>query len=488
MKSLILVSFSILICQFGLSQNSVLTFDGINDHVDLGVEVGNNVRTIELWFKLENEITPQLGDFSTLVAREISGTSGNTNEFTFSFQPYFVSNPGKLRFDVDGTAPYKSVFSDNDTWMVDQWYHVAAVIHPDDGMALFVDGIKQASTHPHSAATTNSIDITTIGCWGKSYIRYFKGEIDDLRFSSEALYDSDFSLTCPDLKATSSSLGLWNFNEDAGIIAVDSSGNSYDGEIDGASREADIVCVLPLELSFSVLPDMLPCFGDETASILVEISGGYPAFTYTWDNVVAVGSNPINLSAGTYCVTVTDANGASITSCTDILEPASALDLNMTEIPANPSNMEGTATATVTGGTMPYSYSWDTDPIQTTETAIGLASDIYNVTVTDANGCEVIESIYVGLMDGVNDFTEISHLLLFPNPTQGKLFLELDFEQAVNISIKLFNRLGQELSNQTHAKSTEIRETIDLTNLSSGMYFLSISSGDKQLSRKVILN
>ena len=53
-------------------------------------------------------------------------------------------NPGTLRFDIDGTSPWKSVFSDNDTWNANQWYHVAAVIDPLDGMKLFIDGVNKS--------------------------------------------------------------------------------------------------------------------------------------------------------------------------------------------------------------------------------------------------------------------------------------------------------------------------------------------------------
>lgn len=242
MKFALLPIFLCLSYQFGQTQNTVISFDGIDDYVDLGVEIGNDIRTIECWFRLSKEITPQLEDFSTLLAREISGTNGNTDEFSFSFQPNFVNNPGTLRFDIDGTLPFKSVYSNNNNWNANQWYHVAVVIHPENGMSLFIDGIKQSSTHPHTEATTFSTDITTIGCWGKAFFRYFEGEIDDLRISSEALYSSNFIPICPDLTTNPSDIGLWNFNEDSGELAIDSSGNSHHGLVVGASRLTTNIC------------------------------------------------------------------------------------------------------------------------------------------------------------------------------------------------------------------------------------------------------
>ncbi len=243
MKSILTLTLLVLSIQLGYSQNTVLSFDGINDYVDLGPDVGDNIRTIECWFKLDEKISPQLADFSTLLAREISGTTGNTHEFSFSFQPSFVDNPGTLRFDVDGTFPYRSVYSDNNSWNIDQWYHAAAVIHPENGMSLFIDGIKQSSSHPRTGATSFSSEITTIGCWGKDFIRFFKGEIDDLRISAEALYDADFTPVCPDLTTQSSDVGVWNFNGSSGHQAIDSSGNLNHGFIVGALKLPADVCI-----------------------------------------------------------------------------------------------------------------------------------------------------------------------------------------------------------------------------------------------------
>ena len=47
----------------------------------------------------------------------------------------------------------------------------------------------------------------------------------------------------------------------------------------------------------------------------------------------------------------------------------------------------GTATAVPAGGTAPYTYSWNSVPVQTTVTATNLGAGTYTVTVTDASGC-----------------------------------------------------------------------------------------------------
>jgi hypothetical protein len=221
---------------------NALHFDGVDDYVDLGQKSGDRLRTIEMWFKLDDPIDATLSDFSTLIAREIVQSSMGTDEFQISFQPSSVTNPGTLRFDVDGTQPFRSVYSDNNSWNANQWYHVAAVIHPVDGMMMFIDGIKQMSTHPHTDPTGTFSETVALGRWGKEPIRYFKGMMDDVHLSTEALYTSNFTPPCPDYQPLASSRAVWNFNEVRGSIATDSSANKIDAQLFGPNRVDGRLC------------------------------------------------------------------------------------------------------------------------------------------------------------------------------------------------------------------------------------------------------
>ncbi len=92
----------------------------------------------------------------------------------------------------------------------------------------------------------------------------------------------------------------------------------------------------------------------------------------------------------------TDASGAigfqPAAPCT-----ACGLVLSTSSTPANcPSQDDGTATVTnISGGTGPYSYSWNTVPVQTGPTATGLTAGTYSVTVTDINGCTATVNVVV---------------------------------------------------------------------------------------------
>lgn len=126
------------------------------------------------------------------------------------------------------------------------------------------------------------------------------------------------------------------------------------------------------------------CNGAATASL----GGGTTPFTYLWSPTSAgTSQNATGLCAGSYAVIITDATGCSATGTVTIAEPSPLI----IAVPSTPvfcfGGSNGTATANVSGGTPTYSYSWNTTPVQATQTASNLAAGNYSVTVTDANGC-----------------------------------------------------------------------------------------------------
>lgn len=131
---------------------------------------------------------------------------------------------------------------------------------------------------------------------------------------------------------------------------------------------------------------------DGTASTTV--TGGSGTYAYSWSTIpIQTTSNASGLGAGTYTVTVTDGNGCTRTDIVTLTQPviltsstAITSNYNGQNISCNNAN-NGVATVTSSGGTIPYSYSWSTFPVQSTANATGLGASTYTVTTTDANGC-----------------------------------------------------------------------------------------------------
>ncbi len=127
------------------------------------------------------------------------------------------------------------------------------------------------------------------------------------------------------------------------------------------------------------------CFGNNTGSIDLTVTGGTGPYTYAWSNNTTA-QDPSNLIAGVYTVTVTDANGCTATATVTITQPASALVATTTQVMiACFGGSTGSVNMTPTGGTAPYTYVWTGG--STAQSAIGVPAGTYTVVVTDANGC-----------------------------------------------------------------------------------------------------
>ncbi|MFH1320783.1 MAG: PKD domain-containing protein [Bacteroidota bacterium] len=152
----------------------------------------------------------------------------------------------------------------------------------------------------------------------------------------------------------------------------------------------------------------ITCNGGSDGSIVSGATGGVPSYTYLWDDVMAqTTATATGLTSGTYCVTVTDANGCTAMNCDSIIEPA-GITLTPTSTPAACGFSDGTAAVTVTGGSTPYFYLWSDG--QTTTTATGLTAGSYNITITDANGCTAVSSVVVNGIGGPTLTTTITDI------------------------------------------------------------------------------
>lgn len=138
----------------------------------------------------------------------------------------------------------------------------------------------------------------------------------------------------------------------------------------------------PISVTFSIEP--VSCFGGSNGRITAGVSGGVSPYTYAWSN----GQNNAqasNLTAGTYTLTVSDANGCTVSGTATVTQPA-ALQLAVAVTPlSGPGANDGSATASPSGGTAPYTYFWSNG--ENTAQITGLAPGSYIVTVNDTNGC-----------------------------------------------------------------------------------------------------
>lgn len=167
-------------------------------------------------------------------------------------------------------------------------------------------------------------------------------------------------------------------------------------DANGCSFVKAFVVNQPQELTISLSPlshDTLACFGDSNGSLIIAVSGGTAPYSYAWSNGATIQSIS-GLSGGSYTLIVTDASACEVTASFTIIEPAQALALNYSSSQVTCFNgNNGTISITPSGGVGPYSVLWSNGSSSTSLN--GLSVGTYSVTVIDAYGCQLSQSIAI---------------------------------------------------------------------------------------------
>ncbi|CAL65378.1 LamG-like jellyroll fold domain-containing protein [Christiangramia forsetii] len=136
------------------------------------------------------------------------------------------------------------------------------------------------------------------------------------------------------------------------------------------------------------------CNGLATGEVQATATGGVAPLTYDW-GTLGPGTKKTDLPAGTYTVTVTDANGCESEPISVIInEPDTFIEI--TDVITTSGCLgenNGTATVSAQGGTGAYAYLWENG--QTSQTATDLAPGTHTVTITDENGCSKDRAVTV---------------------------------------------------------------------------------------------
>ena len=166
----------------------------------------------------------------------------------------------------------------------------------------------------------------------------------------------------------------------------------------GCSYTYMVEILQPDTLQASAMVDSVDCFGNNSGSVIVTPEGGTAPYTYTFDPGVIAGpieGQAIELLQGSYNYTVTDANDCTVSGSFDVEEP----EMLVVEITANPAlcadSTSGSATTIVTGGIEEYAFIWldeNSSLLGNEEQQDELGAGTYTLSVTDANGCPVVQT------------------------------------------------------------------------------------------------
>ena len=243
----------------------------------------------------------------------------------------------------------------------------------------------------------------------------------------------------------------------------------------GCTGTDSITVIEPLEILLAMGRTDITCFGDSTGEAGVVVSNGVPGLTYSWNDYLGQTLDTAsNLPSGMYTVIVTDANGCMATDSIFISESPEIIITGTT----TDDNGTGTGTIdiTVAGGMSPYTYSWSNS--ETTEDLSGLASGIYTVTVTDANGCMVSMQFEVKSSAGINNLNAIG-FTIYPNPSEGLV----NIKGAGDYEYVIYDASGRIIVQSIENGNAEI----DLTSVQSGMYILKVQKDNVNYLERLMI-
>jgi gliding motility-associated-like protein len=182
----------------------------------------------------------------------------------------------------------------------------------------------------------------------------------------------------PQTTAVAVNLGVGTYT----VVVTDSAGCKDSATVNITSNPA---------LTATIISQSPAQCGLQNGTATVQAAGGLPPYSYSWSTMpVQSGPVAVNLPAGIYTVTVTDANGCTQTATVTITATA-AVQASVNAI-AGCGEGNGTVTVTVNAGTPPYSYQWTPGGFLSA-TVSNLNSGTYTVLITDASGCTFVSSV-----------------------------------------------------------------------------------------------
>jgi gliding motility-associated-like protein len=322
----------------------------------------------------------------------------------------------------------------------------------DGGNNGFVDATVTGGVQPYSYVWSNGAISEDIGGLG---VGNYTLSVTD---ANGCIYAVDESLTAPtvlELSLEIDSVSCYGFSDGSIDLTVIGGATPYNFTWSNGATTEDISTLTQNEYHVTVVdangcfnriygnveqPDTIlitgiitdpSCFGFTNGSINTSVTGGTLPYAYSWSNSTSQ-SDPTDLVAGMYELTLMDINGC-VAQQEFVLDQPDLLVIDLTSpvnfhghnVSLNGAN-DGSIDLTVAGGTSPYLYDWSNN--DDNEDLDGLTAGIYTVTVIDAQGCLISDTIeltqpfeleiptaFTPNEDGFNDVFDIHGIEAYPD-------------------------------------------------------------------------
>ena len=241
----------------------------------------------------------------------------------------------------------------------------------------------------------------------------------------------------------------------------------------------------------------ITCHDSSDGSIHVDHNGGSGAVTFSIDGTnYSTSPDFVGLPEGTYQIHVMDANGCTSDPDTEIIlvNPDVLEVTGLESIDITGTLPGGNSDYMVLGGVAPYTFHW-TDAegnIVSVSQNLPPLSDpvgagIYTLTVMDHVGCILTTAIEVGTTVGVEDL-DLGHTVeVFPNPTPGLLSLRFRTTRPMDVTYRITDTSGRNVySSRSGIIGGVHHETLDISYLAAGVYFLRTETGYGSRTERII--
>jgi gliding motility-associated-like protein len=228
----------------------------------------------------------------------------------------------------------------------------------------------------------------------------------------------------------------------------------------GCTKSQTITISQPNPISIASNLQDVDCAGGNNGSIILTSSGGVGGYSYNWSNGNVSNLNS-NLSAGSYTVTVTDANNCSQTGSYTISQSSSlATTSSVTDVTCNGLG-NGSIIVSASGGTPGYSFNWSNGQI--TQNLTSATAGTYTLTITDSKNCQKITT----------------HTITEPTTLSGTLSANpVGCSGNANGSINMNAFGGVSPYSFVWSPNANGQTSSNVSNLSNGMYIVTVTDAN----------
>lgn len=232
------------------------------------------------------------------------------------------------------------------------------------------------------------------------------------------------------------------------------------------------------------------CNGGNDGSIIITATSGLESpLTFEWSTGSMMADSLTVLEAGSYSVTITDANGCATSASFEITEPE-PLAMMVDSVLEATDTEGGAIFITISGGIPPYSYSWELEGevVSTAEDPADLAVGSYSATIMDANGCTIESGEIIVDMDlAFNDPVLNRALSIYPVPAGNVLHISLKDYPSGEAQWILFNIMGKRISEGKMNLQSGSSKQLDVSRLDGGLYLLGLRLGEATVTKRILV-